>query len=447
MIESSAMTPEPVRVLCVDDEPSILSALRRLFRPQGWVVSVAECGQAGLDLLSVQPFDLVISDMRMPVMDGVQFLEQVRQRWPDTMRLLLTGYADIGAVMGAINRGEIYRYIAKPWDDNDIVLVVRGALEHRAMLLEQRRLQALVMRQNDELKQLNADLEGQVRARTTDLSNTLDRLKTTWVTTIKVFSGLIELRNSKMAGHSRRVADLASRLAQQMQLPAAQAQEVFVAGLLHEIGKVGFDDAMMATPVSMMRPPQLAVYRQHPTRAAQILLPLRELQGAADIIANQLERYDGAGFPSGLVGAAIPLGTRILSVASDFEGLQSGMVGQTALPAPTALRVIVEGRGRRYDPAVVDALGVLYQPTESAFDRALVESDELVLGTQQLSPGMTLSRDLVSKSGLLMLTAGHKLERATINRLMQFEQINHSPLQVSVWRRAPDEGVPSAPIA
>lgn len=125
-------------ILCVDDEAGILSALRRLFRAKGLAVQVAQSGQAGLALMQTQAFDLVISDMRMPEMDGVTFLEQVRLRWPDTMRLLLTGYADINAVMGAINKGEIYRYIAKPWDDNDIFLVVRGALQHRAMEMEQK---------------------------------------------------------------------------------------------------------------------------------------------------------------------------------------------------------------------------------------------------------------------------------------------------------------------
>jgi response regulator RpfG family c-di-GMP phosphodiesterase len=132
-------------ILCVDDEPGILSALRRLFRAKGFQVQIAEGGQAGLALMETQPFDLVISDMRMPEMDGAEFLEQVRLRWPSSIRLLLTGYADIQSVMAAINKGEIYRYIAKPWDDNDILLIVRGALQHRSMEIEQRRLQALII--------------------------------------------------------------------------------------------------------------------------------------------------------------------------------------------------------------------------------------------------------------------------------------------------------------
>ena len=156
-------------ILCVDDEPSILSALRRLFRAHGFAVLAAESGQAGLDLLETEPIDLVISDMRMPNMDGVVFLEHVRQRKPDILRLLLTGYADLASITGAINRGEIYRYIAKPWDDHDIILTVQDALDRSALIQEKKRLEALVAAQNEELRILNASLELKVQERTAEL--------------------------------------------------------------------------------------------------------------------------------------------------------------------------------------------------------------------------------------------------------------------------------------
>jgi response regulator RpfG family c-di-GMP phosphodiesterase len=112
-------TAEPVRVLAVDDEPSILSAIKRLFRGQGWEVLTATSGKEALALLEQEPVALVVSDMRMPEMDGAQFLEQVFVRWPDTKRILLTGYADATATIAAINRGKIWRYVAKPWNDDE----------------------------------------------------------------------------------------------------------------------------------------------------------------------------------------------------------------------------------------------------------------------------------------------------------------------------------------
>src|SRR5450432_2831088 len=115
-------------ILCVDDEQNIVSSLRRIFRQHSYRVLTATSGAEALGLLERESVDLVISDMRMPEMDGAQFLEQVRNRWPDTVRLLLTGYADMEATIGAINRGEIYRHIDKPWNDDDVVTTVRRGL-------------------------------------------------------------------------------------------------------------------------------------------------------------------------------------------------------------------------------------------------------------------------------------------------------------------------------
>jgi response regulator RpfG family c-di-GMP phosphodiesterase len=172
-------TPEPATLLFVDDEPGILSALRRLFRPHGYRILVAESGAAGLAQLEQEPIDLIISDMRMPEMDGAAFLKQVCQRWPSTMRILLTGYADVTSTVAAINEGEIYRYIAKPWDDQEIVNTVRDALDRQRLESENRRLTALTQAQNEELKALNAGLEQKVAERTAELQQALSRVEQT----------------------------------------------------------------------------------------------------------------------------------------------------------------------------------------------------------------------------------------------------------------------------
>jgi response regulator RpfG family c-di-GMP phosphodiesterase len=436
----SVVLPEAssATILCVDDEPGILSALRRVFRAKGFQVQIAEGGKAGLALMETQAFDLVISDMRMPEMDGAAFLEQVRLRWPDTIRLLLTGYADITSVMAAINKGEIYRYIAKPWDDNDILLIVRGALHHRSMTIEQKRLQALIKQQNTELKELNASLEVKVQERTKDLQQVNERLKSNFVTSIKVFTSLIEMRQKDLAGHSRRVADVAKRLALQVGLDNKQAQEIFVAGLLHEIGKVGFDDELLTTPVVMLNTHQLEEFRKYPERAEAALMPLEELKGAVQIISNHLERYDGAGYPRHLSGQGIPIGSRVLAVASDYDSLQIGLLAQKKLEPGQAQDVILQGAGRRYDPVVVDALMVLC----GARPKNQVRPDrwiEVTVQSHSLKAGMKLSRDLITPSGLLMLTAGHELDDPVIKKIMDFERSNSLSLTADVWQ-APAPG-------
>ncbi|HTH40754.1 MAG TPA: response regulator, partial [Rhodocyclaceae bacterium] len=147
-------------ILCVDDEANILSALKRLFRPSGYRILTAGSGAEGLATLEQEQgrVDLVISDMRMPEMDGARFLTQVRQRWPETSRILLTGYADMESTVAAINEGHISRYISKPWNDGEMLLTVRDVLERRLLEKEKARLERLTRQQNEELVALNAGL-------------------------------------------------------------------------------------------------------------------------------------------------------------------------------------------------------------------------------------------------------------------------------------------------
>ncbi len=267
----------PATLLLVDDEPSILSALRRLLRPIGYRIHTAESGRAGLALLEQEAVDLVISDMRMPEMDGANFLEQVRRRWPATTRILLTGYADVTSTIEAINRGEIYRYVSKPWDDNDLTLVVRDALVSARLRNENTRLLALTRTQNEELKEFNLRLEDKVQQRTAELELANTKLKQNFIISIKIFSGLMELRGGTMLGHSRRVADLARRLAVRMGVDNKGQQDIFFASLLHDVGKIGFPETQLARSVAKMYAEELSRYRQHTIAGEAALMPLDEM--------------------------------------------------------------------------------------------------------------------------------------------------------------------------
>ena len=422
------------RLLFVDDEPNILSSLRRLFRPLGYTIYTAESGAAGLQLLEQETVDLVVSDMRMPEMDGARFLEQVRSRWPDTVRLLLTGYSDVASILAAINRGEIYRYVTKPWDDNDILLLVKHALERRALELEKNRLEALTREQNAALTTLNQSLEAKVAERTAELSASRDtiieankKLKSNFITTIKIFSSMIEMRGGNLAGHSRRVADLARQLAVKLDMPAPQTQEVFIAALLLDIGKIGFSDDLLALPLSLITGDKLGVFRKHPLRAEQLLMPLEDLRGAATVLRAHMERWDGSGFPDAIAGDLIPLGARILALASDYDSLQHGALVQRRVLPADARQIIYDSAGKRYDPAVVAAFRALLdgEPVERVRDLAAVAA--------YLVPGMVLSRDLVTAEGLMLLAADHVLDQRMIASLRDYEAKNEVRLYIWIW--------------
>ncbi len=422
-------------ILFVDDEANILASLKRLFRPLGYRIFMAEGGAQGLEVMERETVDLVVSDMRMPEMNGAQFLEKVREKWPETVRILLTGYAEIGVTIDAINKGQIYRYISKPWEDNDITLIVKHALQQKMLEREKRRLEELTHKQNEELKDLNAHLEEKVLARTNELNQTMqfletahEKLKKSFITSVRVFSNLIEMRNPSKAGHSSRVANLARTLAQNMGMGSAEVQDTFIAGLLLDIGKIGLPDRLLDRPIHSLSVDERTEVIKYPVKGEMALMALDQLHGAAKLIRNHRERFDGTGYPDHLSGLSIPFGARILALAEDYDAALMGTSFVKPLKSTEASLLIQDGKGKRYDPAVVDAflkeLGVARPAPDG--------TSELTLRSGQLLPGMTLSRDLITHSGELLLSKGHVLKEQLIDQINGFERMDGHPLTIYV---------------
>jgi len=424
--EPTAAEPTVWTVLCVDDEPNILSALRRVLRGPGYRVLTAGSGAEALALLAQQPVDLLISDMRMPVMDGAQLLEQVHARWPQVLRMLLTGHADMGSTVAAINRGRILRYIHKPWDEQELLDATRDALELLALQREKARLEALTVTQNEALRCLNAELESRVKARTLELEDANVRLRRSYLNSIKVFSNLLELRGDQFAGHGRRVAALARRIARTMGLTEDEVVQIFVAGLLHDIGQIGVADQLLGKPLARYTPAELALYHQHPAQAEQSLMALEDMQPIVVLIRAHHERFDGQGFPDKLAGDAIPLGARILAVADAFDDLQTGHLVDPGVKAKDAIMLLRHSSGTQFDPAVIDVFCRVIEP-----ERPKVP-ESMAIGTAALEPDMVLAADLVSRRGILMLTAGQRMTASLIARIREFEAREGGSLDIQI---------------
>lgn len=415
--ESAAVsdaTPAPA-VLCVDDEPNILAALKRTLRSDGYRVLTAGSGREALEIMLVEPIDIVLSDMRMPGMDGAELLEEVHARSPGSIRILLTGHTDTSAAVAAINRGRIFRYLTKPWDDAELRATVRQGFEIRHLECERQRLEALTAQQNIELRDLNERLELRVQERTEALSRANDTLKRNYLTGIKVFSGLIELRGGRLVGHGRRVADMARKVSQAMGRTEDESQQVFVAGLLHDIGLIGLADAILAKAVARCDAAETAQFQRHVELGEQALMPLEEMQPVAALIRAHHERFDGKGYPDRLAGSAIALGARILAVADVFDELQNAHLVEAPMSMQEARTVIRHGRGTQFDPEVVDVFLHITEPQRP------VAAPEVRLTSAQLEPAMVLARDLVSPTGTLMLAAGHVMTASLIQKVQEFD--------------------------
>lgn len=422
MTDTSTETaaPQPATLLLVDDEANILASLRRLFRPLGYTVHTAENGTAGLAILEQEPIDIVISDMRMPQMDGAQFLEQVAHRWPKVVRFLLTGYADLTSTIAAINKGQIYGYFSKPWEDNEIRLAVEHALEQQQLRAERNRLLELTRQQNEALKDLNANLEQKVVARTEELRQTnlflelaYQQLQESYYAAIPIFASLAQLRDGSGGEHGKRVAELAREIAAHLELGEDDIRHVYFAGLLHDIGKLAWPDSLLRVPAVQLNAAQLKIVEKHPITGQTILMALEPLHKTGLFIRHHHEHHNGKGYPDGLAGEQIPMGARALAVANDYDSLRSGALLGDALSPLDARAFLLERRGTRYDGAVVDAcIHVL-----DARERGEGMVRELRLEPDALRPGMVLSRDLLGQDGVLLLTKGYRLTEALVRKL------------------------------
>jgi len=435
----------PASILLVDDEPAILSALRRLFRPHGYRVLMAEGGAAGLALLAVEKVDLVISDMRMPEMDGVQFLERVRSGWPATVRMLLTGYADIGSTIAAINRGEIHRYLTKPWEDQDLLLSVRDALTRHRLESENHRLLALVQQQNEQLQLANNGLEQAVQARTQELAQINDMLSTAYaqleqnfLLSLKVFASLLELREGSVVGFSRRVAHLCMETAKRLALDKQTQQDVFAAGLLHEVGKIGLPDAMLRKPLSLMNGEELGRYRRHPIHAEAAMLALPRLQRVAHIVRMHQERIDGKGFPDGLSGDEVPVAAQIVGLACTYEALRCGRMSEKKFSQAEAAAVLRGGAGTRHAVAVVQAFDEMLAAVNAE------PADDRPVTPQELQTGMVLARDLLSPQGNLLLASGFVFDSRVIRQIQEFSRRDNLKLDLRIRRAEAPAPAPAA---
>ena len=288
-------------VLFVDDEVNILKALQRLLRSEHMNVLCASRAQEALELLDKQPCQVVVTDQRMPEMSGVDLLSQVRERFPDIVRMMLTGYTEMNVAVDAINRGEIYRLITKPWNDDELRATIRQAFDHSDLKNEIKRLNQVTREQNFKLQDMNRNLEGKVRDRTKQLAEKHQELRTAYIQTIRALAEAVDAKDAYTRGHSERVGVYASKIAREMGFPKEFIERVYIAGLLHDVGKIGVRDAVITKP-DRLTPEEYEEIKQHPEIGAKILEPVDFLADVAPCVRHHHEWYDGSdrGYPDRL---------------------------------------------------------------------------------------------------------------------------------------------------
>lgn len=447
-------------LLLVDDEKSITRALQRLFRKEGYHILTADSGEEGLDRLqrSENAVSLIISDQRMPQMNGAQFLEKAREIYPDAIRYLLTGYSDLEAVIQAVNKGEIHRYLTKPWNDDDLLLQVRLSLEHFELISENRRLNELTIAQNRELSALNKNLEHKVQERTREvydrnraLITANQMLERSFMDSIRLLLSLVETLNPALGRQMRQVAHLSRQVAEAFDLAKCEMDHIEMAGMIHDIGLLGFPEELWSKEIKQMNETQLQAFSEHPVIGSIILENVEKLAKVGEIVLFHHEHVNGQGFPNGLRGSQIPLGSRILLVVSDYCRIVETW--------PRDLRKLMGMTRRYFDPSVWNSFTVSDDPeviiqeaaekklllgvnqiydmeVVSALIRKLRQTQKInpthVIDTHKLKAGMVLMEDLRLKDGRLLLTKGTRLKQNSVHSIQSIAERGLIPSKVTV---------------
>jgi putative nucleotidyltransferase with HDIG domain len=354
-MDAGAMRHEHT-VLFVDDEVNILKALQRLLRMEDMHVLTASRANEALELLERNPTQVVVSDQRMPEMSGVDFLAVVRERHPDMVRMMLTGYTEMNVAVDAINRGEIYRLITKPWNDDELRSTIRQAFEQADLKHEVRRLNQVTREQNFKLQDMNRSLETKVRERTRQLAAKHQELRTAYVQTIRALTEAVDAKDAYTRGHSERVGIYASKVARELGQPKELIERVYIAGLLHDVGKIGISDAVIRKPEPLTRE-EYEEIKRHPEIGARILEPVDFLRDVAPCVRHHHEWYDGSerGYPDRLLGDRIPMPSRIILVSDTAEAMTSDRPYRKALGIDRVVSEISKYSGSQFDPTVVQA--------------------------------------------------------------------------------------------
>lgn len=305
---------EAAKVLFLDDDQSILELLRRLFANDGLEVLTSTSGPEAIEVVKCNDISVIVSDNLMPGMKGTEFLRQAKHISPDSVRIMLTGCADMQAAVDAINKGEVYKFVTKPWNHD----------EFRSIVLH-----------------------------SVDRHKTVQSLRKADEHSLYSLAQTIELKDPYTKGHCDRVAKYALAIAEALDLEEGFRENVKRGSWLHDCGKIGVPEAILNYP-GPLKADQMEVVKKHPGWGADVARLANLPETVINVILYHHERYDGKGYPSGLAGDDIPIEARIVNVADIYDALTSERAYRDQLDHRQAMEILASNRGTCSDPQIVD---------------------------------------------------------------------------------------------
>ena len=412
-------------ILVVDDEPDILDALREQLNWEGYEVTACSGGGEALAALQKSRFAVILSDQRMPGMSGLELMAHARSIQPNASRVLLTGILSLDTLVGAINQGEIFRFIAKPWMRAELLATVDNAIQRQSLLEANEQLVRNTEKLNRQLVHANAQLQIQVNeltAQKEQIDDAHESLNANFEHSLGLCYRIINTFDPLLGKQTKAVVDLCRQMAHRDEFTPEEKHVLMASAWLHDIGLIGLNRELVHRffhKPEECTPTDRALLREHPIYGQALAAFVDRLSAVGVTIRAHHERFDGTGYPDGLVGSAIPWTARCLAVAVAFV--------QPGVPRASALQSILELSGTAFDP---EAVRVLLGTTH----RTEVPRQVREIRVEELRPGMLIARGIYVPSGMLLIAEGQELTPAAIAKLTSNAFARQQISEVLVYR-------------
>jgi len=412
-------------LLILDDEKEVLNALNRVLRKHFQLYLFSDANEA-IGFYQDNPnIPLVLTDMRMPIMDGATFLGKIIEINGHCKRFLLTGHADINLTVTAVNEGKISHYFSKPWNNEELIAELNSAYE---LYLNERKTKQLLkvnLAKNAELSLINSSLELETNKNQQKLqlistreANSFGRLKKTFSTFIDIYAETICLHNQDATRHNFRVAAHARLIAERQSCDKLTIFQIYIAGLLYETGKLALEQTLLSKSIDTMTQQEKKLYSGFYQKSYELLKKVDELSFVAEIIKNIPASYNGNTAPEHLSAEEIPLGSRIIAIVSMYDNLVNGHQSNFCIPTVEAKHRIKELAKTMFDPK----LTYCYLSILEEFPSSSEGKIDYLLNSCDLREGMMLTRDIVNTDNNAMLTQGTEVEQHHIDKLVEIEK-------------------------
>ncbi len=411
---ASPRDSKPHRVLVVDDEEIVLVALHETLRRENYDVVTTMDPAVALRELKTTEFAVIITDQRMPRITGQELLAQARELQPDASRILITAVLSLDMVIDAINEGEIYRFIVKPWLREELLVTVRNAAQRYDLIRQNARLQAATQAMNGQLVDLNRSLEQQVKLvahQNQQLADMNKALEQNLFRSLELSLRTMQTFYPTLGTQARRTAQLCGFIADAAGLAPEERRVLECAALLSDVGMVGVPRDIIRkwqeAPASL-DPAERAVIEQHPILSQELAALGGGMDKAGEVVRAHHERFDGTGYPDRLAGEKIPWLARLLAVAAAYTASRRDR--------EAAVEEIKTQSGSAFDPEAVRAF-------LKALPLAPLPRKERQVLLADLRPGMVLARGIYTANGLLLAPEGQQLNATYIEKLLNHNRI------------------------